>query len=97
MTDRDEVTELADRVQARQRRGEDAGLEFEIEWHALTPEEREEFQALMDQRVAAGLEKLEALDEENRVLSLLLAHQQGAITAMEFAERVRGAVPDLER
>jgi len=37
MTDRDEVAELADRMRAKMRRGEDAGLEFEIEWHALTP------------------------------------------------------------
>jgi hypothetical protein len=50
--------------------------------------------ALMKERAAHGKEKLEALDEDNRVLSLLLAYQQGAITAMEFVERVRGAVPD---
>jgi hypothetical protein len=29
-----------------------------------------------------------------RILGLLFAYQEGAITALEFAERVRGAVPD---
>jgi hypothetical protein len=88
MSDHDVVTELADRVQ------DPDGLEFEIEWHALTDEEREEFEALMDQRVAAGGEKLEALEENNRILALLLAYDQRTITAMEFVERVRCAVPD---
>ncbi len=37
---------------------------------------------------------LEALTEDVRILELLLAHKQGAITAMEFVEQVRGAVPD---
>jgi hypothetical protein len=94
MTDRDEVTELADRVQARQRRGEGWDLEFETEFGALTDDERSEFVALMSERVAQGQEKREALDEENRILGLLLAYQQGTITTMEFVERVRGAVPD---
>ncbi len=93
--DRDEVAELADRVQAKMRRGEDPGLEFEIEWHALTDDERADSMALMDERAAHGKEKLEALKEENRVLLLLFAYEQGTITAMEFVERVRGAVPDL--
>ena len=48
----------------------------------------------MDQRVAARAEKLEALEEDNRILALLLAYDQRTITAMEFVERVRGAVPD---
>jgi hypothetical protein len=95
MTDRDEVTELADRVQAKQRRGEAWDLEFETEFGALTDEERSEFVALMKERAAHGKEKVEALEENNRILALLLAHQQGTITAKEFAERVRGAVPDL--
>jgi hypothetical protein len=94
MTDRDEVAELADRSLAKQRRGEELGIEFEIEFGSLTDEERADFMALMKERAAHGKEKLEALDEDNRVLSLLLAYQQGAITAMEFVERVRGAVPD---
>ena len=39
MTDRYEVAELADRQQARQRRGEAWDLEFEIEFGGLTDEQ----------------------------------------------------------
>ena len=44
--DRDEVTELADRLQAKQRRGEAWDLEFEVGFGALTDEERDRFMAL---------------------------------------------------
>jgi hypothetical protein len=37
---------------------------------------------------------LDALDEENRILLLLLVYLEGTITALKFARRVRGAVPD---
>ena len=92
--DRDEVAELADRVLAKQRRGEELGIEFETDFPSLTDEERDDFLALMDERAAHGEEKLETLDEDNRILLLLLAYEQGTITTMEFVERVRG-VPDL--
>ncbi len=65
-----------------------------FEWGALTDAERHEFMALMDQRRAHGEEKLEALGENLLVLRLLFAYQEEAITALEFVERVRGAVPD---
>jgi hypothetical protein len=50
--------------------------------------------ALMEERAEQGKEKLEALDEENRILLLLFVYLEGTITALEFARRVRGAVPD---
>jgi hypothetical protein len=53
--------------------------------------------ALMDQRIARGEERLEAIAENARILRLLFAYQEGAITALEFVERVRGAVPDRRR
>jgi hypothetical protein len=37
------------------------GVEFEIEFGALTSEERDEFLALQDQRIAHGDERLEAI------------------------------------
>ena len=69
-------------------------LEFEIEWAALTAEEREAFIALMEQRRADGAEVLDALAENVRILQLLFTWQEGTITTMEFVEQVRGAVPD---
>jgi hypothetical protein len=71
-----------------------ARLEFEIEWAALTAEEREAFIALMEQRRADGAEVLEALAENVRSLQLLFTWQEGTIATMEFVEQVRGAVPD---
>ena len=88
MTDHDDVADLADRARAM------SEFQFAIEWGALTDAERDEFMALMDQRTAHGEERLEALEENVRILSLLFAYQEGAITALEFVERVRGAVPD---
>jgi hypothetical protein len=88
MTDHDAVADLADRARAM------SEFQFAIEWGALTDAERHEFMALMDQRRAHGEEKLEALGENLRVLRLLFAYQEEAITALEFVERVRGAVPD---
>jgi hypothetical protein len=51
--------------------------------------------AIMDQRIARGEERLEAIAENVRILRLLFAYQEGAITALEFVERVsrRGARP----
>jgi hypothetical protein len=42
-----------------------------------------------------SLERLEALEENVRILRLLFADQEGAITTLEFVHRVRGAVPPL--
>jgi hypothetical protein len=94
MTDHDEVADLADRMRAKMRRGEEPGIELAIEFGALTEEERDAFMALVEQRRAQGEERHEALVENVRILRLLFAYQEGAITALEFVERVRGAVPD---
>ena len=88
MTDPDEIADVADRLQRA------SDFEFEIEWGALTDEERDVYMALMGQRRAHGQEVLEALVENVRILRLLFAWREGAITALEFVERVRGAVPD---
>jgi hypothetical protein len=109
MNDRDEVAELADRLLAKQRRGEELGVEFEVEFGALTDDERDEFVALMDERAAHGEEKLEALVEDNRVLLALcdLVASRGAppgttlgravvagyVSLLEVVQAVR-AVPD---
>ena len=95
MTNRDVVAEFADRIRERQRRGEDYEAEFEIEWESLTDEERDDFLALMKQRTAHSAEVLAALAENVRILWLLFAWKEGALTTLEFVERVRGAVPDL--
>jgi hypothetical protein len=94
VTDYDAVAELADRMLEKYRRGEEPSFEDRLAWDGFTAEERDEFMALSDQQLAHGKEKLEALTENVRVLELLLAHKQGATTAMEFVEQVRGAVRD---
>ncbi len=88
MTDHDAVADLADRARAI------SDFQFAIEFGALTDAERDEYMALMGQRTAQRKERLEALQENVRIMGLLFAHQQGAITTLEFVERVRGAVPD---
>jgi hypothetical protein len=106
----DETTELADRLQAKQRRGEAWDLEFKIEFGALTDEERDAFLALMNERAAHGKEKLEAIEAQYRALKALLrlllssdappgttlweAGHAEYIGVMEVVEAVR-AVPDL--
>jgi hypothetical protein len=95
MTEHDPVRDLADRIEERRRRGENWEAEFEIEFGSLTTEEQDEFQALMDQRIAQGAEVLEAVSENVRILQLLFAYKEGAITAMECVERIRGVVTDL--
>jgi hypothetical protein len=90
----DDVAGLADRLLAKQRRGEEPGLEFEIDFASLTALEQDEFLALLDERTAHGEERLEALVENVRILQLLFTWHQGTITTMEFVERIRGAVPD---
>jgi hypothetical protein len=97
MTDHDHVRDLADRMLAKYQRGEKLDPEFEIEFWALTTEERDEFVALVDERIAHGEEALEAVSENVRILSLLFAYQEAAITALEFVQRVRGVVTDLQQ
>jgi hypothetical protein len=84
----DEIADLADRCRGM------SEFEFAIEWGALTAAEQDEWMALMGERTAHGIEKLEAIGENVRILCLLFAYQEGAIPALEFVERVRGAVPD---
>jgi hypothetical protein len=59
----DEIVDLADRMRAKQRRGEEPGIEFEIEFGALTAAEQDDFVALQNERIAHGEEVL----EDNRV------------------------------
>lgn len=61
---------------------------------SLTEEEQVDFLALMDQRIAHGKDVLGAIEENVRILELLICMQAGVITTMEFVERVQGAVPD---
>ena len=84
----DVVADLADRCRGM------SEFQFEIECYALTPEERDEFLALMDQRTAQRKEKLEALTENIRILKLLFLQREGKISALEFVERVRGVIVD---
>jgi hypothetical protein len=53
---------------------------FKIEWGSLTEDERAEFMALMDQRIAHGQEVLDAIQENVRILKLLFMYKQGKIT-----------------
>jgi hypothetical protein len=97
-------------VQAKERRGEDFEFEFAIEFGAFTAAEQDDYVALMEERIAHGEERLEALQEDNRVLLALLdlvessdappgttlweAGQAGYIGVMQVVETIRGAVPD---
>jgi hypothetical protein len=106
---RDAVAELADRILAKQRRGEEWEFEFEIEFASLTYEERDDFVALMNERAAHKKENLEAIGEDNRVLlalrdlvessgappgtTLWEAGEAGYVGVMEVVESIR-AVPD---
>ena len=94
MTNRDEVAELADRIEERRRQGEDYEAGFEVDFGSLTDDEQVEFIALMRQRTAHCAEVLAALEENVRILKLLIGWQAGVITTLEFVERVQGAVPD---
>jgi hypothetical protein len=98
----DEIADLADRMTA------DAEFEFEIEWGALTGEERDELLALLDERIAHRKERLEHVTETNRALKALLvlnvqrapgmslpeAIGSGHIGLLDVIETIRGAVPD---
>ena len=68
MTNRDELAELADRIEERRRRGEDYEAEFEVDFGSLMDEEQVEFIALVRQRAAQGREVLDAIEANVRVL-----------------------------
>jgi hypothetical protein len=106
---RDVVAELADRALAKHRRGEELGIEFELDFASLTDEERDDFLALMDERAAHKKEKVEGLQENIRILRALLdllessgvppgttlsqALCAGYVSVLEVVESIR-AVPD---
>jgi hypothetical protein len=76
----DEVRDLADRVAAKQARGEEWEFEADLELAGFTKAEQEEYTTFVDQRTAHASEKLEALTEDVRIVKLLFAYEQGAIT-----------------
>ena len=104
----DEIAALADRTEAKRRRGEEWEFEFAIEFGALTGAERDGYMALMNGRIAHGKEVLEALEANVRVLQALLVLQverapgmdlteaigSGRVGIMEVIEAIRNAVPD---
>ena len=83
-----QVTELADRLLARQRRGEELGSEFEIEYGALTDDERDAYDALVEQRLAHGQERLEAIEATNAALKELLRLQVRKAPGMTVREAI---------
>jgi predicted Fe-S protein YdhL (DUF1289 family) len=101
MTEHDEVVDLADRLRAM------TEFEFEIEWAALTGDERDEVMALLNERIAHGQERLEGITENVRALKALLvlvmsngggtvgeALVEGRVTLRDVVEAIRGAMPD---
>ena len=81
-------------IRERQRRSEDYQAEFEVDFGSLTDEEQAEFIALVRQRTARAAEVVAAIEENVRILKLLIGWEAGVMTTLEFVERVRGAVPD---
>jgi predicted Fe-S protein YdhL (DUF1289 family) len=94
MTDYDAVAELAARMTEKYCQGEEPGFEDRLAWDGLTDEERDRFMADSDQQIAHGMEKLEALQEDNRILKILLRLDVGLITPLQAVHQIRGAVPD---
>jgi hypothetical protein len=95
---------------AKQRRREEPGLEFEIDFASLTDDERDEFVALINERAAHREERLEAIQAQVGALKALLrllissdappratlaeALDASHISLVEVVESIRGAVPD---
>jgi hypothetical protein len=94
----DEVTELADLWLAQYERGEDLDhLEFRLRWAALTDEERDQFMALMEQRIAQREERREAIESENRALEALLRLNWRKAPRMSLPEAIgSGRISVLE-
>jgi hypothetical protein len=99
----DEIADLADRMEAM------TEFEFEIEWGALTGDERDELMALLNGRIAHGEERLEGVNANVGALKALLvllvqsappgmtlpeAIGSGHIGILDVVEAVRGAMPD---
>src|SRR5688572_25052770 len=96
--DHDEIADLADRIEARRKRGEDWELEFMVEFGALTKAEQEEFMTLMEQRIAHSGEKLEARQADMRCLKALadlLQDQAPGMTLWEAGEAGQVRVQDV--
>lgn len=87
--DPDEIAELADRLVAKSRR-DDPEAVFEVEWGALTDDERREFPALMQQRLAHGQEQVEALGENVAALKALLCLQVARAPGLTLREAIGG-------
>jgi hypothetical protein len=96
MTERDEIPDLADRIRERQWRGEDFELEFEIKYGALADDERDEFNALMAERIAQGGEVLEAVEANVRVLKALLILQVEEAPGMSLTEAIGSHIGVME-
>ena len=92
MTDPDYIVGLADHVGREDVRGEAWEAEFEVKFHGLTGDEQDKFVALLRRRNAQLGEKREALIGIIHHPQLLFRYQQGAITAMQFVECVRGVL-----
>ena len=60
----------------------------EIEFGALTDEERDDFLALMDERAAHAEERLEAIEVQNRALKALLRLQVQTAPGMSLREAI---------
>lgn len=97
----DEIADLADRCRSM------SEFEFEVEWDALTEDERVELLVLLDQRTAQRAERLEAIRENVRILSALRdlvpagmglgeALITGHVGLLDVVETIRSAVPDPE-
>ena len=93
MTNRDEVAELADRIEERRRRGRGLRSRVRVDRVAHRRGAGRVHRALR-QRTAHSAEVLAGLEENVRILKLLIGWQAGVMTTLEFVERVQGAVPD---
>lgn len=60
----DVIADFADRCRPM------SEFESTIEWYSLTLDERDQFLALLDQRTAQSRERLEAIQEDIRILKL---------------------------
>src|SRR4051794_37146211 len=93
----DPVVGLFERTRERRRRGEDPhDLEWETTFAGFTDEERDSYMALWGQASAAGGEQLEALEEDDRILKILLRLDAGLITTLRAVQEIRGALPALD-
>ena len=93
----DEITDLADRLRAKRRRGEEPGLEFEPDFASLTDEERDAFLALMYERIAHAQERLEAIEASVAALKALLRLQVRRARLACPSRRPSAAVTSVSR